>query len=117
MKVKDLLKTKREWTKKAYARTDDGFEVDVESDGFETEDVDIESPDATRFCLCGAIARCYPKRTNNPDKSSAGEIRRIVFVKLGIRTNMCAGASICWWNDDPKRTFTDVRKLIEELDI
>lgn len=52
-------------------------------------------------CLSGAIALCYPNDTN--------EVLERVEHELGRNVND--------WNDDPARTFSDVRAIAEILDI
>lgn len=91
MKVKDLLTDESKWTKGAYARTAEGRMVFYR---------DIA---ATRFCLLGAIFRCY-------GAIGAGEITERVEKKL-------SDCSTHGWNDDPRTTFADVRRLVEKLDI
>ena len=91
MKVKDLLTDESKWVKGAYARTAEGRRAGS-----------CES-DAVRFCLLGAITRCYPN-------AGFGEVLNRVVDQL-------PGRAIAEWNDDQSTTFTDVRNLVEKLDI
>ena len=90
MKIKDLLKTKQDWTQGTLARDKDG-------------NAHFSETNSTSWCLGGAIERCYPNR----------KIRNKVHLDVVGIIKM----EIADWNDDPKRTFADVRKLIEEMDI
>lgn len=95
MKVQDILTDESKWTKGTYARSVLGNRVA------------FNSKRATKYCLSGAIFRACgfsPK--------AAEKIERKVFKKLG---SDCTG--ITYWNDDPERTFAQVRGLIVELDI
>src|ERR1700733_6944129 len=103
MKIKDLLKTKDSWTKGAYAKDKRGRPVWIQGDS------------ACKFCLSGAISRCYPT-----DKRQKQVIRKIVdyLVKIGQgKANGHIDDSIVDWNDKKSRKFKDVRKLILKLNV
>ena len=93
MKVKELLTGPEKWVKYVYA---------VDATGASVEPID---PRATAFCLRGAIRHCYP----SPEQHKP--IERMAYSS--IQAFVC----LVEWNDAPERTFADVRKLIEELDI
>ena len=90
MKVKDLLTDESKWTQGAFARNSEGYSVH------------INSCFASCWCLLGAIELCYP--------STYPGVANAVVDAVG-------GCDIHRWNDDPKRTFAEVRELIERLDI
>jgi len=88
MKIRELLTENSKWTRGAMARDDAGVPV-VES-----------GSSAVCWCLVGAAWKCYPEFSER-----TGVIRKM-SLKIG---------AIGDWNDS--HNFTDVRKLIEELDI
>lgn len=92
MKVRELLKDAGCWTKGVFALNAAGDEVSA------------YAQQATCFCLEGAIMKCYPPGIKRI------EVIRCVEQKVGYN-------NIPAWNDREVTTFTDVRKLIEELDI
>lgn len=91
MKIKELLSSSRKWTKGAFAKDESGSPVAS------------MSYRAVCYCLIGATRHCY----NNPDDQN--NILSIIEAKIK--------QSIPSWNDAPERTFDDIRKLVEELDI
>ena len=91
MKVCELLDDEKKWMKHDFAADKKGHSVQP------------ESKRACRWCLAGAIFMCYPY--------SANEIVARVIKRIGH------GSSISSWNDDSWRRFSDVRELIDELDI
>ncbi len=88
MKVQELL-TEDNWVKGSNARDKNNNSVHPTSD------------EACKWCLFGAIIRCY---------IATSEILERIGDK--IEEN-----SVTIWNDDPQRTFEDVEALIKELDI
>ena len=94
MKVKELLSDESKWTKGFHARKADGSATSV------------ESKEAVSFCLVGAVLRCYP----------IGYPIALKVIRKGIR-RMKLRCSVYDWNDRKKRTFADVKNLVEELDI
>ncbi len=91
MKVRDLLTDESKWTQHLYARDANGVTTD------------LSGPYATCWCLVGALERCYGM---TPEFSLA-------YTRLARRTVN----GVTEWNDTPTRTFTEVRALVEELDI
>lgn len=95
MKVKDLLIDESKWTKHVLAANKDG--------GTEC----YFSRSASCWCLLGAIYKCYAPEDHAKicDKLHEQVIRPSAY------------ASISAYNDSPNRTFEEIRRLVEELDI
>jgi hypothetical protein len=91
--MKDLLCKRSKWTQGTSARTNDD------------KPCKIENPQASKFCLLGAFGRCYGLLGS---KDTNYEVYRKLCSKTGGITS---------WNDDPNRTYGDVKRLLEELDI
>jgi len=94
MKIKDFLKHESQWTKDAPSRDVNGKPT------FSVNDVD-----AVRWCLLGLVALCYPVQLDN----IVARIRQKLFPD--------GTGHVDGWNDAPERTFDDVVKLVNELDI
>lgn len=92
MKVYELLDKPEKWCKGAYAKN------------AANEETHWQAPEASSWCLDGALCRCYGNDACVND-----------FEPL-IRNHLQA-ANIATWNDSPKRTWEDVVKLCRELDI
>ena len=90
MKVHELLTDKSRWTQHHFAVNAAGRAVPE------------ESRDAVCWCLSGAIRLCYGK------DDDAGHWHAVT-KRLGMMPST--------WNDDPMRTFSEVRALVLELDI
>jgi hypothetical protein len=90
MKVKDLLSSPEKWTQQAYAKTKHGIATSS------------SDPDAFCFCLLGAVHKCY-------------SIDEIGYINQKIQRNI--EGAIAEWNDDPTRTFEEVKQLVESLNI
>lgn len=100
MKVRELLKLKNNWIKGQPA---------VDKNRMWTP---LESPEAVSFCLIGAIYKCY-----KDEKQRAKIYKRIrKELKLKEKEDWIIWA-ITVWNDDKKRTFTEVKNLVKKLDI
>ncbi len=54
-----------------------------------------------RWCLLGAVHHCYGKQAS----------------PIAIQINERLGWGMVKWNDQPERTFEDVRQLVNEMDI
>lgn len=100
MKIKELFNDDSKWCKDALATNIDN---DI---------VDPNSPTATRWCLAGAIFKCYPPERRN-------EIEQRIRIRIGMSFNLRSGdkVPISLWNDDKDRTFEQIKDLIESLDI
>ena len=109
MKVRELLADESAWTKGQMARQENGMMAYP------------ESRYACKWCLDGAIDRCYP--------AGGPAVRAKVLRELapflpdssneharypGSRGARCA---ITWWNDLPSTEFAHVRELVEKLDV
>ena len=97
MKIKELL-TKENWIK--------GFES-LDQDG---GPMNPRSEYAFCWCIVGAINKCYQK-----DDKERNNVLYAIQAKIGHRGDAELGVS--GWNDKEERTFEDVKKLVEELDI
>ena len=92
MKAHELLSTPDKWCQKHFAETSGGW---------------ISSPNhpaATKFCILGAVQRCYPdpKTRMEKEKQIRDKLERV---------------SISTWNDYECRTHEEVYSLLKELDI
>ena len=95
MKVKELLSDESKWTQGVSARTESGIPTSYH--GQET----------AKWCLLGALAKCYGVNTDDWDS-----IRARIRIRLSPD-----GLFPVDWNDAPNRTFSEVKALVEELDI
>lgn len=93
MKVRELLSDERRWTTGAHARDSAG------------QVVCYTSLDAVCFCLAGAVRRCYP----------VVEAEKILLRMHDVLAPTY-GSTPCF-NDDPKTSFTDILKFVEEMNI
>ena len=93
MKVHELLDRPSKWCKNEFAISRLGTVVDP------------SDTRACRWCLSGALSKCY---------GSDPSIRKPIVEKLLDRIG---DYSIPSWNDAPHRKFEQVRKLCLELDI
>lgn len=93
MKIKDLLTDESKWVQQTYALDEVG------------NNVYSNNPNATRWCLVGALYRCY-----GDSSTVLSVIYRKVYTAIGNQL-------ISEWNDDPDRTFADIKHLIDTLDI
>ena len=96
MKIKELLTSENKWNQGCNARDSEGLICDI----FESK--------AQCFCLYGAMIRCYDDRT---------EAFKLIQIKVLNELKRNENIDICRWNDDGRRTFAEVRELIEKLDI
>lgn len=106
-KVKDILKTENNWTKGAYARTSK-----------DAPQISPDNPEATCFCLKGAIIR----HCQTTSDTNASEWKRFHDTCHKVRVYIIQNYkeyydSMESWNDAPERTFDEVKKLVEALDI
>ena len=90
MKAHELLSDSSKWTTKYAARN--------ESD----QVVGPSSPDACKFCVYGALQKCYP-----------GNYEPIRTIRT--RLNLLSLRQLFKWNDSS--TFEQVRSTLLELDI
>lgn len=93
MKIKNLL-TKKNWIKFDLAQNKDGGSVDA------------DSSEACKFCLSGAIERVYS------DEKDYSRVYIQVMNYIGMDY-----FNISDWNDQKERKFSDVKKLVDKLNI
>ena len=92
MKVCELFDTESRWTQGYYAKSSND------------ENVSPTSKHAVKWCLFGAIEKCY--RT----QEMINEVTLKIEEKLDYEL-------ISHWNDDTERTFKEVYDLVHELNI
>jgi len=88
MKIKKFL-TKARWCQGEWAKDKNGNYCAV------------LSRKAVKFCLMGAVAKCYPGRT----------------LAIGARLRDALGMCVTTFNDSPLTTFKEVKALVTRLDI
>jgi len=94
MKLKEFFKSEKNWHQGSYCP----------DKSVRAKDLKNLSKNFDCLCLFGALLYCY-----------RGEYNRRMEVWKLINEEVDRGMS--GWNDDPKRTFQDVRDLVEKLDI
>lgn len=99
MKVKDLLKSPKNWSQDAFARQSNGQESYVDEKA------------SVRFCLLGAIMKCY--------KGASYQIvcKHVINYIREQDVEVSSVGSIVAFNDHETTKFKDIKKLIIELDI
>jgi hypothetical protein len=100
MKAKDILSDSSKWTQGVMARNKRG------------DPTWPEYKNAVAWCLYGALIRAYGL---GEGQDEALAVRRAI-------SSICNGfdstyGSIECWNDDPGRTFDDVKRVLEEADV
>lgn len=90
MKIRELLTGPEKWCRHTGARM-----VDNKS-------CSPSHVEAVKWCLAGAASHCYGFLDYD-------DAMKAMATKLG-------GCPVLW-NDRPERTFEDVKKLVDELDI
>ena len=98
MKIRELFTDESKWTTHAYARTKEGKVL-----------LNAHLPEAVCWCLDGAISKCY-LFGNESD-----QLRTYYMIKHKIFEHV--NENPVPWNDHPKRTFAEVKQLVETLDI
>jgi hypothetical protein len=89
MKVKELLSDPSKWTQGANARDSRGIRVPS------------ADPEATCFCIVGALLKCYGTTSTSKYLKIAAKIQHNDVVS---------------WNDAPERTHAEVLELVTRLD-
>ena len=96
MKAHELLATPDRWTKGRFAADTSGHGVAP------------SNPEATCFCMLGALRRCYP----------ALEEYLAIRKRLGKWLHETYGiSSVVVFNDAEERTHSDVVNVLKELDL
>ncbi len=93
MKVKELLNSPDKWIQGSFGQNAQG------------ESVGSLGDDVVCWCLAGAVNKCYYE---NATSGQWSEIMGKIQNEVG---------NVVKYNDDPRRTFEDIRALIEKLDI
>jgi len=93
MKIKELLSDESKWIKNNIA-LNANEEVRAAT-----------SKDAIKWCLLGALQKCYHKEVVNCNKIY-DKIEEFIYPK-----------AIHQWNDSNEITFSDVKNLLEKLDV
>lgn len=99
MKAHELLSDATKWTKKTYARDEDGV------------DIDVQDPKACSFCIIGAIQKCYG------GFEIVVRLVERVTEKVKEQNKEFKSDYIVDWNDGEDTTFEDIHKVLKELDI
>jgi hypothetical protein len=104
MKIKELLTDESKWCKGMFASDVADYEVAPESAA------------AVKWCLLGAIYKCYgrKKKTKHGTMLMFGSRAKKVKFKLLNEEIGTGGDWIESWNDNPKRKF---KALVERLDV
>ncbi|TXH42677.1 MAG: hypothetical protein E6Q97_35280 [Desulfurellales bacterium] len=92
MKVSELLDSPDKWCQHAYAKNIEGAPVSSYASG------------ACSWCLIGAINTCYPLLVD-PDRQEHDMVMDRLKEVIGI-------TNVATWNDDPSRTFEEVREAV-----
>ena len=90
MTVQQLLSNRDRWVQRKTAVDKQGLEVDP------------RHPDACRWCIVAAIYRCY--RAAGARHRALDRLRAIVPLPVE-------------WNDNPRRTFTEVKRVIVQAEL
>ncbi len=97
MKIRELLTDDSKWTKRTMYR-----------DNLQNPTSDRKK--AVSFCLVGAICFCYGLVDEEAEKD---RIYDLIYDELSL----WEFGRLDSWNDQPQRTFEDIKNLIEKLDI
>lgn len=74
----------------------------------------VESENATRFCLFGAIRRAYGARVGLVPSANLAIIGFLVEQKEYQNSEGALIGTAVLYNDDPKTSFQDIKNLIQE---
>jgi len=94
MKIHKFLNNPKKWTHGSLARDHRGYGT-----------LPIGRY-AKSWCLAGIMIKCY-----------GGSSDKYNEVKNKLQQELGRSMSITLWNDDPNRTFQDVKNLVTRLDI
>ncbi len=94
MKVKELLSNESKWTQKAVARDKDNNWCYPYAET------------AAKWCLVGAIQKCYPNDTI-----------RIKTLLLNLIHKSFEYHGLENFNDNRRRKFEDIKQLVERADV
>ena len=99
MKLSEFFET-HEWTQGSYAKTVNGTNVSP------------LDPDATCWCVIGAIRHLYPPRSTAEIYND--DVCKNIWPRF---TNVITNMSLAQWNDAPGRTKAEVISLLKDLDL
>jgi hypothetical protein len=97
MKMMELLNRKTKWTRHSFAETKTGKATTT------------ANKSATKWCLYGALLKCYPTQKRAMKVSQK--------LNLALQKLYPDDHSIIYFNDSPKTTFKDIRKLLKEANV
>lgn len=100
-RVGKLLDRHQRWTKNSYAKNNKGATVKV------------TGQDAVRFCLQGAIDKCYPGSVSNQVASS----RALKAVNSLFKGKGDTYSDVLDFNDADWVTFKDVQRVVKAAGI
>lgn len=92
MKVSELLCSADRWCQGCIARGKDGEPLDS-----------VDLPEACSWCLYGALCKCYPDHSERMDAMA---------ILMDVGRDLFGNTSSVYWQDEPERTFEEVRDLI-----
>jgi hypothetical protein len=105
MKVKDLLTDESKWCKNLPA---------VDKEGRQTT---TRSPTACKWCLMGAIVKCYVETRPPFYESYCAARYKVLNAIREIHGNLYEEGYISLFNDGPKTTFAEIREVLERADV
>lgn len=94
--MRELLTDESKWTKHRLSSDTNG------------KTVPLDDPAAVSFCIIGATFKCYTCGYPMADK-----VLSAMSKELGFKDNTLLAS----WNNAEDRTFEDVKKLVNKLDI
>jgi hypothetical protein len=89
----DFFSDESRWTQNAFARRSDGLKTNY------------NDPHACKWCLFGGAAKIFNTTT---EVEELPKVLNAIDEKIGR-------PGIAQWNDNPKRTFADLKNLFKEL--
>jgi hypothetical protein len=96
MKAYELLDSPEKWTQGSHARSASGDERGA------------NDADACRWCIAGAFRKCYSDDFGLYTPEGLAAIKRVRGLVLEN--------DLVSWNDDPNRTFEQVREALIKAD-
>jgi hypothetical protein len=96
MKMREILNSEKRWTQGAVARDEFG------------RITYWNSASAVQFCVLGALWNCY-----SPER----DIKAWRMAWQRIEAELGRDVNLDEWNDNPNRTFGDIKALLEKTDL
>ena len=100
MKLKELFKDKSSWIQGKYYSHTGQISPDYEGQ---------RDQSCEKYCLVGGLERCYP--------NVSSRYKVIGQINKELNISPFSVMSLENWNDSTSRTFSDIKRLVEELDI